>query len=141
VSKDLNAYLEKINQAAAADGFPVVKTAPLPACAQFLNVIESVFSGMARAIIHNSDYPSVEAATEAIDRYFSQRNEHFSKYPQKAGQKIWGKERVPSLFSEGQNCKDPLYQFPFDDRGAQRKVALKPVGRAKDGLPLKRKRK
>jgi hypothetical protein len=26
--------------------------------AQFLNVIESVFSGMARAIIHNSDYDS-----------------------------------------------------------------------------------
>ncbi len=29
--------------------------------AQFLNVIESVFSGMARAIIHNSDYPSLDA--------------------------------------------------------------------------------
>jgi hypothetical protein len=41
---------------------------PLPAGAQFLNVIESVFSGMARAIIHNSDYPSPIAATEAIDR-------------------------------------------------------------------------
>jgi hypothetical protein len=36
----------------------LVDTAPLPAGAQFLNVIESVFSGMARAIIHNSDYKS-----------------------------------------------------------------------------------
>jgi len=35
---------------------PLVKLAPLPTSAQFLNVIESVFSGMARAIIHNSDY-------------------------------------------------------------------------------------
>jgi hypothetical protein len=47
-----------------------VKTAPLPAGAQFLNVIESVFSGMAKGIIHNSDYPSAEAAKNAIDRYF-----------------------------------------------------------------------
>jgi hypothetical protein len=37
---------------------PIVETAPLPARAQFLNVIESVFSDMARSIIHNSDYRS-----------------------------------------------------------------------------------
>jgi transposase len=110
ISKKLLAHLEKRNQEAARDGYPVVKTAPLPAGAQFLNVIESVFSGMARAIIHNSDYPSVEAAKEAIDLYFHTRNGHFEQYPQRAGRKIWGKERVPSKFSEGQNCKDPLYR-------------------------------
>jgi hypothetical protein len=37
-------------------GGPTVETAPLPSGAQFLNVIESVFSGLARSIIHNSDY-------------------------------------------------------------------------------------
>jgi transposase len=110
VSKDLGAYLEKINQDASADGYPIIKTAPLPASAQFLNVIESVFSGMAKAIIHNSDYVSVEAAMEAIDRYFGQRNEYFAAHPQKAGHKIWGEERVPSVFAEGHNCKDPMYQ-------------------------------
>ncbi len=113
VSKDLAAHLEKINQEAIVEGYPTVKTAPLPACAQFLNVIESVFSGMARAIIHNSDYSSVEAAAEAIDRHFKERNEYFSTHPKRAGQKIWGMERVPSLFAEDHNCKDPLYQFPF----------------------------
>ena len=113
VSKDLIAHLDEINQKAAGEGFPVVKTAPLPACAQFLNVIESVFSGMARAIIHNSDYSSVEAAMDAIDRYIKDRNEYFSTHHQRAGKKIWGKERVPSLFEEGQNCKDPLYQYPI----------------------------
>jgi hypothetical protein len=113
VSKDLIAHLDEINQKAAGEGFPVVKTAPLPACAQFLNVIESVFSGMARAIIHNSDYSSVEAAMDAIDRFIKDRNEYFSTHHQRAGQKIWGKERVPSLFEEGQNCKDPLYQYPI----------------------------
>ncbi len=111
VSKRLIEHLLRINEAAQTEGFPIIKTAPLPAGAQFLNVIESVFSGMARAIIHNSDYPSPEAAKEAIDRYFADRNGHFAEHPKRAGNKIWGKERVPSAFSEGQNCKDPLYQY------------------------------
>jgi hypothetical protein len=84
---------------------PIVKLAPLPARAQFLNVIESIFGGMAIAIIHNSDYASVEHAKAAIDRYFLERNEHFLNYPRRAGNKIWGKEIVASTFREGQNCK------------------------------------
>ncbi len=112
VSKDLTAHLEKINQLAASEASPIVKTMPLPAGAQFLNVIESVFSGMARAIIHNSDYPSLVVATEAIDRYFADRNEEFRRHPRRAGKKIWGLERVPSMFAEDQNCKDPMYQNP-----------------------------
>jgi hypothetical protein len=95
---------------AAQGGFPIVKTAPLPAGAQFLNVIESVFSGMAKGIIHNSDYPSAEAAKDAIDRYFNERNAFFVRCPKRAGRKIWGHERVPSEFSEANNCKDPLYR-------------------------------
>jgi hypothetical protein len=87
-----------------------VKTAPLPAGAQFLNVIESVFSGMAKGIIHNSDYPCAEAAKNAIDRYFKERNDHFVQCPKRAGRKIWGQERVTSEFSEANNCKDPLYR-------------------------------
>jgi transposase len=90
-------------------GTPVVELAPLPSCAQFLNVIESVFSGMARAIIHNSDYASVEAAKAAIDRYFAERNDHFQKYPRRAGKKLWGKERVEPEFNEANNCKDPRW--------------------------------
>jgi hypothetical protein len=91
-------------------GCPQVKLVPLPSSAQFLNVIESVFSGMARAIIHNSDFPSLEAAKDAIDKYFADRNEQFSKFPKRAGQKIWGIERVPSEFSVSHNCKDPKYR-------------------------------
>jgi hypothetical protein len=89
---------------------PLVTLAPLPSSAQFLNVIESVFSGMARAIIHNSDYHSVEECQAAIDRYVSDRNAHFKSNPSRAGNKIWGGERVPSIFSESNNCKDPLYR-------------------------------
>jgi len=89
---------------------PIVKLAPLPTCAQFLNIIESVFSGMARAIIHNSDYASVDACKSAIDTYFSERNNHFQNHPKRAGNKLWGKERVPVTFKESNNCKDPLYR-------------------------------
>lgn len=93
-----------------AQGTPAVELAPLPARAQFLNVIESVFSGMAKAIIHNSDYASLDEAKAAIDRYFAERNAHFLANPQRAGGKIWGKERVPNTFQEGQNCKNPQYR-------------------------------
>ena len=67
---------------------PIVELAPLPARSQFLNVIESVFSGMAKAIIQNSDYESVDDAKVAIDRYFKERNGHFRKHPKRAGRKI-----------------------------------------------------
>ena len=110
VSKRLYAHLDEVNRQASTDGFPIVRIAPLPTGAQFLNVIESVFSGMAKAIIHNSDYQSVEAAQDAINRYFGDRNEQFSKHPKRAGNKIWGQERVPSGFSEAHNCKDPRYR-------------------------------
>jgi hypothetical protein len=86
---------------------PAVVLVPLPAGAQFLNVIESVFSGLARAVIHNSDYGSVDEAKTAIDRHFRERNEHFQRHPRRAGKKIWGSELVPCEFSEAQNCKDP----------------------------------
>ena len=109
VSKKLKAHLEKLNRS-AADRYPVVEIAPLPAGAQFLNVIESVFSGLARAIIHNSDYPSVEAAISAIDQYFRTRNSHFAVQPSRAGHGIWQLERAPCEFSDASNCKDSSYR-------------------------------
>jgi transposase len=54
VSKKLFDRIDEHNFYAGHKG-PTVETAPLPARAQFLNVIESIFSGMSRAIIHNSD--------------------------------------------------------------------------------------
>jgi transposase len=89
---------------------PIVKLAPLPASAQFLNIIESVFSGMAKAIIHNSNYQSVEECKEAIDLYFSERNQYFLEHPKRAGKKIWGEELVKVEFKESNNCKDPRYR-------------------------------
>lgn len=64
MSKQLFARIDAHSAAVVNGGGSLVETAPLPAGAQFLNVIESVFSGMARAIIHNSDYRSVDEAKQ-----------------------------------------------------------------------------
>jgi transposase len=112
VSKKLNKVVGEIN----SDVFrtrhktPLVDLLPLPSGAQFLNVIESVFSGMARAILHNSNYQSVFECKEAIDRYFADRNRAFLEHPRRAGNKIWGTERVEAVFREENNCKDPRWR-------------------------------
>ncbi len=110
-SKKLNMRVDEINspEYRALHKCPRVKLAPLPSRAQFLNVIESVFSGMAKAVIHNSDYQSVNEAITAIDRHFAERNQEFRDNPRRAGGKIWGKEIVAAKFSEANNCKDPRY--------------------------------
>jgi transposase len=110
LSKRLEQHIELHNSTAAAQDLPIVETVPLPSGAQFLNVIESVFSGMARAIIHNSDYGSIDEAKAAIDRYYEERNARFRRNPRRAGKKIWRKERERSEFNEGNNCKDPYYR-------------------------------
>ena len=108
MSKELLTFVAAHN--AQADVNPRLELVPLPASAQFLNVIESVFSGMAKAIIHSSDYPSVKAACEAIDRYFDERNHYYAENPKRAGRKIWGKERTEVRFDPANNCKDPMYR-------------------------------
>lgn len=110
-SQALHVRVEQVNSGTYRPGqtLPRLEFVPLPSRAQFLNVIEAVFSGMAKAIIHGSDYQSIDEAQQAIDRYFRERNEHFKRHPKRAGKKIWGKEPVPSEFSLGNNCKDPRW--------------------------------
>ena len=110
ISKRLTERIECNNVMASVTGYTRAEVAPLPAGAQFLNVIESIFSGMARAVIHNSNYTSTEEAKSAIDRYFSERNEYFRLRPRRAGKRIWGSERNTTGFSDSNNCKDPKYR-------------------------------
>jgi transposase len=88
---------------------PSIEVLPLPSSSQFLNVIESVFSGVARAVLHNSDYASLESAQQAVARYLDDRNATYAANPRPAGKLIWGKERVPPVFNESNNCKDPRW--------------------------------
>jgi transposase len=92
MSKMLHAQVDRHNEAITrgeTEG-PAVALAPLPAGAQFLNVIESVFSGMARAIIANSNYGSIDEARAAIDRYVQERNAKFRSTPKRAGARYGG---------------------------------------------------
>jgi hypothetical protein len=106
-SKKLFSKIEDVNQAgySAVHHTPTVGLATLPASAQFLNVIESVFSGLAKAVIHNSSYESLDECMAAIDRHFKDRKEHFKKNPKRAGNSIWGKEMVKPVFSETNTCR------------------------------------
>jgi transposase len=111
-SKELDKKVAEINddKYRKKNNTPYVELAPLPSSAQFLNVIESVFSGMAKAIIHNSNYQSVEECKNAIDRYFLERNLAFIENPKRAGKKIWGKEVVKPVFNDSNACKNPNYR-------------------------------
>ena len=88
VSKKFLEHIELENSRVGTSSGPKVELAPLPAGAQFLNVIEAVFSGMPRAVIHNSNYASVEEAKAEIDCYFLVRKENFKRHPKRAGNKI-----------------------------------------------------
>jgi transposase len=68
---------------------PLITLVPLPSCSQFLNVIESVFGVMKKAVIHHSDYPNAHEMKSAISQHFRERNSHFKDNPRRAGKKIW----------------------------------------------------
>jgi transposase len=112
MSKALYKKVDEVNneQYRKENASPRIELIPLPSGAQFLNVIESVFSGMSRAILHNNNYQSVDECKAAIDRYFEDRNRFFRNNPKRAGNKIWGSERVATVFKEANLCKDPNWR-------------------------------
>ena len=50
---------------------PLIELVPLPTSSQFLDVIEAVFSGMKRAVVHHSDYRDAPEMKKAISLHFS----------------------------------------------------------------------
>jgi hypothetical protein len=85
---------------------PIVRLVPLPVSSQFLDVIEAVFSGMKRAVIHHSDYESVDEMKDAISRHFVERNAYFRDNPRRAGKKIWEID----FFAEPENIRSGNYR-------------------------------
>jgi transposase len=82
----LDAFNEKTRQSRAG---PLIYLVPLPTSSQFLDVIEAVFGGMKKAVIHHSNYDSETDMKKAISRHFLERNAYFLDNPKRAGQKIW----------------------------------------------------
>lgn len=108
-SARLNEHLRIVNARAPLDRRPTIEVVPLPTSAQFLNVIESVFSGMARAILHNSDYPTLEDCKAAVTRYFSGSRRSFPQGSQACRKSDLGEGTSLVHLHETNNCKDPRW--------------------------------
>lgn len=88
-SKPVMEWIVAHNEAAMG---PHIEVVPLPSKSQFLNVIESVFGGMKKAVICNSDYATPHEMQKAIARHFEDRNQYYLENPKRAGNKIWDKQ-------------------------------------------------
>ena len=89
-SNELVEWADEINTWNTANNSgPIIEFVPLPSSAQFLNVIEAVFSAMKSSVIHNSDYESEEEMKNMISAHFSERNDYFKHNPKRAGKRIW----------------------------------------------------
>lgn len=88
-SKAVMEWISAHNEAAKG---PHIEVVPLPSKSQFLNVIESVFGGMKKAVICNSDYATPHEMQMAIARHFEERNQYYRDNPKRAGNKIWDKQ-------------------------------------------------
>lgn len=106
-SRSLVDWLDTFNSATALDGVgPTIQLVPLPTSSQFLDVLEAVFSGMKKAVVHNSDYQSVSEMKTAISRHFLERNLHFRDNPRRAGNKI----REVDFFQDANNILSGTYR-------------------------------
>jgi transposase len=85
---------------------PLIELVPLPTSSQFLDVIEAVFSGMKRAVIHHSDYRDVKEMKNAISIHFTERNAYFRENPRRAGNKIWEVD----FFDDNENIRSGNYR-------------------------------
>lgn len=90
----------------STNGGPLIELVPLPTSSQFLDVIEAVFSGMKRAVVHHSDYRDVPEMKAAISRHFAERNAHFRENPRRAGKKIWEID----FFDDKENIRSGNYR-------------------------------
>src|SRR5262249_21443719 len=89
-SSTLVDWVDEFNRINVTDqSGPTIGVIPLPSSAQFLNVVEAVFGGMKRAVVHESDYGSIEEMKMAISTHFCDRNNYFRDNPRRAGNKIW----------------------------------------------------
>jgi transposase len=106
-SNELVEGADEINTWNAANSAgPIIEFIPLPSSAQFLNVIEAVFSAMKRAVIHNSDYESDDEMKNTISGHFSERNDYFKHNPKRAGKRIWN----INFFEDHSNLRSGNYR-------------------------------
>ena len=100
-------WLDVFNAQTLEAGFgPTIQLVPLPTSSQFLDVLEAVFSGMKRAVVHHSDYQSVVELKTAVSSHFVERNAFFKENPRRAGKKIWDVD----FFHDANNLRSGDYR-------------------------------
>jgi transposase len=85
---------------------PPIELVPLPTSSQFLDVIEAVFSGMKRAVIHHSNYLDASEMKKAISLHFTERNAYFRENPRRAGNQVWKID----FFDDNENIRSGNYR-------------------------------
>jgi len=85
---------------------PLIELVPLPTSSQFLDVIEAVFSGMKRAVVHHSNYRDAPEMKKAISLHFTERNAHFRENPRRAGKQVWNID----FFDDNENIRSGNYR-------------------------------
>lgn len=106
-SAGLVEWLDAFNATTRSTGEgPIIHLIPLPTSSQFLDVIEAVFSGMKRAVVHHSNYRDVPEMKQAISLHFAERNSHFQDNPKRAGKKIWDLD----FFDDNENIRSGNYR-------------------------------
>jgi transposase len=85
---------------------PLIELVPLPTSSQFLDVIEAVFSGMKRAVVHHSNYSDASEMKKAISLHFAERNAHFRENPRRAGKQVWKID----FFDDNENIRSGNYR-------------------------------
>ena len=91
-SMNLKEWLDEFNATTQRFGTgPLIFLIPLPTSSQFLDVIEAIFSGMKRAVIHHSDYKTDTEMKEALSSHFRERNTFFKENPKRAAKRSGSK--------------------------------------------------
>jgi hypothetical protein len=106
-SASLIEWLDAFNAQTSVSGVgPTIHLVPLPTSSQFLDVLEAVFSGMKRAVVHHSDYQSAAELKTAVSSHFAERNAFFKENPRRAGKKIWDVD----FFQDSNNLRSGVYR-------------------------------
>src|SRR5260370_18578933 len=75
-------WLDTFNEGTKRSGEgPAIYLVPLPTSSQFLDVIEAIFNGIKKAVIHHSKYRSEGEMKGAVSANFFEQNEYFLANP------------------------------------------------------------
>jgi transposase len=106
-SVSLIEWLDAFNAQTLETGVgPTIHLVPLPTSSQFLDVLEAVFSGMKRAVVHHSDYRNAVELKTAVSSHFAERNAFFKENPKRAGKRIWDVD----FFQDSNNLRSGVYR-------------------------------